>query len=105
MGNRHNRAILKILSDSPLNNFISPVAQNGIPYQRSFDRELYTLGIHVYYSTSLLEVDISCCLVQHQDLVLPQQGPGKAHQLPLTNTEVTASLRHLSSKLTLQLLH
>ena len=28
-------------------------------------------------------------LVQNQDLGLPEQGAGKAHQLSLTNTEIT----------------
>ena len=45
-----------------------------------------------------LEVDVGSGLVQHQDLVVPVQSTGQAHQLPLTHTGVGACLCHVTAQ-------
>ena len=40
-------------------------------------------------------VDVRCCLIENHNLVLPQNGPADANQLPLTGAQVGTSLADL----------
>ena len=43
--------------------------------------------------------------IRREDLCLPEQGPGEAHQLPLTHGEVGAALEDLVIKPRLEMRH